>query len=69
MSKKTTQSKDQDHNVDQLNEKIKGLTCELLKERITRIDFQVQLLMQWRQHCQQELNQLLSSQKSSQSEG
>ncbi|RJR48284.1 MAG: hypothetical protein C4567_00205 [Deltaproteobacteria bacterium] len=46
--------------IDQLNERINGLTCELLQERISRIDFQVQLLSQWRQNCQQELNRLLS---------
>jgi hypothetical protein len=59
-------SKDQDQNFDQLKEQIKSLTCELLKERITRIDFQVQILTQWRQQCQQELNRLLDSEESSQ---
>ncbi|MHB8067446.1 MAG: hypothetical protein ACYDIC_06055 [Desulfobaccales bacterium] len=58
-------SKDQDQNFDQLKEQIKGLTFELLKERIIRIDFQVQLLTQWRQRCQQELNHFLSSEESS----
>jgi hypothetical protein len=67
MPKKTIISKDQNPNIDQLREQIKSLTCELLKERITRIDFQVQLLTQWRQQCQQELNHLLSSEESSQS--
>lgn len=57
-------SKDQDQNFDQLKEQIKSLTCELLRERITRIDFQVQLLTQWRQQCQQELNHLLRSEES-----
>ena len=56
-------SQDQDQNFDQLKEQIKSLNCELLKERITRIDFQVQLLTQWRQQCQQELNHLLSSEE------
>ncbi len=60
-------SKDQDQNFDQLREQIKSLTCELLKERITRIDFQVQLLTQWRQQCQQELNCLRNCEESSQS--
>ncbi len=59
--------KDQDQDIGQLKEQIKSLTCELLKERITRIDFQAQLLTQWRQRCQQELNHLLSSEESSQS--
>jgi len=70
MPKKETPSEDPDQNVDQLKGQIKSLTCELLKERITRIDFQVQLLTQWRQGCQQELHQLLDDQESSQnSEG
>ena len=60
-------SKDQDQNFDQLRERIKTLTCELLKERSIRIDFQVQLLTQWRQQCHQELNRLLGSGESSQS--
>ena len=47
---------DQDQNFDQLKGQVNNLTCELLKERITRIDFQVQLLTQWRQQCQQEIN-------------
>lgn len=47
-------------DLQQLKGQIKSLTCELLKERITRIDFQMELLSQWRQRCQQELNQLLS---------
>lgn len=59
--------KDQDQDIDQLKEQIKSLTCEVLKERITRIDFQVQLLTQWRQQCQQELNRLLSREENSQS--
>ncbi len=48
-----------DQNVDQLPERIKSLTRELLEERITRIDFQMQLLKQWRDRCQHELNLLL----------
>jgi DNA-nicking Smr family endonuclease len=52
---------DQDQNFDQLKGQVNNLTCELLKERITRIDFQVQLLTQWRQQCQQELEQLLTN--------
>jgi len=64
MPKKTTVSKDQ--NIDQLKEQIQNLTGELLKERITRIDFQVQLLTQWRQQCQHGLNHLLSCGESSQ---
>lgn len=60
-------SKDQDQDIDQFREQIKSLNCELLKERITRIDFQMQLLAQWRQRCQQELNHLLSSEETSQS--
>lgn len=56
-------SKNQDQNFSHLKEQIENLTCELLKERITRIDFQMQLLAQWRQQCQQELNQKESSQK------
>ena len=67
MPKKTTVIKDHDQSIDQLKGQTKNLTCELLKERITRIDFQVQLLTQWRQQCQQELNHLLSSVESSQS--
>jgi hypothetical protein len=67
MPKKTTAIKDQTQNIEQLNGQIKSLTCEVLKERITRIDLQVQLLTQWRQSCQQELNHLLSSEESSQS--
>ncbi len=59
------ESKDQDQNFDQLKEQIRSLTCELLQERITRIDFQVQLLTQWRQQCQQELNNLLCNEESS----
>ncbi len=59
-------SKDQDQSFDQLKEQIKSLTCDLQKERITRIDFQVQLLTQWRQQCQQELNHLLNSEESQQ---
>ena len=55
-------NKDQKQNFDQLKEQIKSLTCDLLKERITRIDFQVQLLTQWRQQCQQELNREENSQ-------
>jgi len=61
MPKKITVNKEQDQDTDQLKEQIRSLTCELLRERITRIDFQVQLLTQWRQRCQQELNPLLSS--------
>ncbi|RJR38677.1 MAG: hypothetical protein C4567_12410 [Deltaproteobacteria bacterium] len=38
------------------------LHSELLQERITRIDFQVQLLTQWRQRCQEELNRMLAGQ-------
>ncbi|MFZ5450266.1 MAG: hypothetical protein ACOZF2_00115 [Thermodesulfobacteriota bacterium] len=60
-------SQDQDQDVDQLKEQVESLTCELLKERITRLDFQVQLLTQWRQQSQQELNQLLSRGEGSQS--
>ncbi|MEW6658159.1 MAG: hypothetical protein AB1424_05840 [Thermodesulfobacteriota bacterium] len=60
-------SKDQDQDGDQLKRQIKNLSCELLKERITRIDFQVHLLSQWRQQSQQELNHLLGSEKNSQS--
>lgn len=60
-------SNDQDQSPDQSKEQLKNLTCELLKERITRIDFQMQLLTQWRQRCQQELHQLLGSGESSQS--
>jgi hypothetical protein len=56
-------SKDQDQNSDQLREQIKTLARDLLKERITRIDFQVQLLIQWRQRCQQELNHLPASEE------
>ena len=55
----------QDQNLDPLKEQVKNLTGELLKERITRIDFQVQLLMQWRQQCQQALNRLSSNEESS----
>gem|GEM_PF-6063406 len=65
MPPKATGNRDQDQHIEQLSGQIKDLTCELLKERITRIDFQVQLLTQWRQSCQQELNQLLSSEGSS----
>ncbi len=61
-------SNDQDQNFDQLEKQIKTLTCELLRERITRIDFQVQLLTQWRQRCQQELDHLLSNAESPQSQ-
>jgi len=67
MPKKTTASKDQDQNVDQLKVQIRSLACELLKERIIRIDFQIQLLTQWRQSCQQELNQALGSEENHQS--
>lgn len=56
-------SNPQDRNSDQLREQIKSLTCELLRERITRIDFQIQLLTQWRQRCQQELNPLLAGEE------
>jgi hypothetical protein len=59
--------KDQVQNFGQLKGQIKSLTCEVLKERITRIDFQLQLLMQWRQQCQQELNHLLSREETSES--
>jgi len=45
----------------QLLQERQKLTSELLQERITRIDFQVQLLTQWRQQCQQELNQMLAA--------
>jgi len=45
----------------QLFKERQKLTSELLQERITRIDFQVQLLTQWRQQCQQELNQMLAA--------
>lgn len=62
------ESKDQDQNLDQLQEQIKSLTCELTKERITRIDFQVQLLTQWRERCQQDLNYLLSSEEGSENQ-
>lgn len=58
MSEKTLTGKDQVQDIDQLQRQIKSLTRELLTERITRIDFQTQLLMQWRQRCQQELNHL-----------
>jgi ATP-dependent RNA circularization protein (DNA/RNA ligase family) len=58
MSKKTLTSKDQVQDIEQLQRQIITLTRELLTERITRIDFQTQLLMQWRQRCQQELNHL-----------
>ena len=61
-------SQAQDQNLDPLKEQVKNLTGELLKERITRIDFQVQLLMQWRQQCKQELNRLLSNEESSPSQ-
>lgn len=63
MPKKITLSKDQDQNNDQLQEQINSLTCELLRERITRIDFQLQLLTHWRQRCQQELNHLLAGEE------
>ena len=67
MPKKTTPIKDQDQNIDQLKGQINSLTCELLKERIIRIDFQIQLLTHWRQQSQQELNHLQSGEESSQS--
>jgi hypothetical protein len=67
MPKKTTVSKDQDQNIEQLKEQINTITRELLTERITRIDFQVQLLAQWRQGCQQKLNHLLGREESFQS--
>lgn len=50
----------QDNETVQLKAQIQTLTKELLQERITRIDYQVQLLTQWRQKCQQELNQLVA---------
>jgi hypothetical protein len=56
--KPPTQKKDQD--IEPLKEQLKSLTRELLQERITRIDFQVQILMQWRHNCQQELNLFLA---------
>ena len=58
--KPPTQKKDQDQDIELLKEQLKSLTRELLQERITRIDFQVQILMQWRHNCQQELNLLLT---------
>ncbi len=54
-------------DINQLTGQIKSLTCELLKERITRIDFQIELLSQWRQRCQQELNLLLAGEENSRS--
>ncbi|MDD2904284.1 MAG: hypothetical protein PHU44_17800 [Syntrophales bacterium] len=67
MPPKTTTNKDQTRNIVQLEGQIKSLTCELLKERITRIDFQLQLLTQWQQQSQQELNRLLNGEESSRS--
>jgi hypothetical protein len=58
--KPPTQKKDQDQDIEPLKEQLKSLTRELLQERITRIDFQVQILMQWRHNCQQELNLFLA---------
>lgn len=54
--------------LEQLLRKGQELNAELLKERITRIDFQVQLLTQWRQRCQQELNQLLATNRDGESD-
>jgi len=68
MSIKTTIRKEQDQNIDQLKKQAKNLTCELLKERITRIYFQVSLLTQWREQCQQELNQILAGTEDCQSQ-
>jgi hypothetical protein len=60
MEMNIARSEEEKDQVDRLNEKIRGLSCDLLKERITRIDFQMQLLSEWRQRCQQELNRLLA---------
>ena len=65
MSRAKEKSKDQNQYREQFREQIKGLTAELLKERITRIDFQVQLLTGWRQRCQQELDLLLRNEEGS----
>lgn len=60
-------NKDHNQEIAGLNEQVKRLSCELLQERITRIDFQLQLLTQWRQGCQQELNRLLTTEADHQS--
>lgn len=63
MPQKTPTTKDQGQDIDSLTKRVQSLTGELLQERIIRLDFQMQLLKQWRDQCQRELNQLLGCEK------
>jgi hypothetical protein len=47
--------------IEELKKQNRELTVSLLQERIMRINFQIQLLSEWRQRSQLELNNLLQS--------
>ncbi len=47
--------------IEELKKQNRELTVSLLQERIMRINFQIQLLSEWRQRSQLELNNRLQS--------